>query len=570
MRGLSAALLLPSMLVAAGQDPDWHNVTVYRTTPSNYTGLTNMDSGDARGDVYFGLAQLLLPQLCVADPGFLWCQNRKFLSGGKAHMVYTEFVVQTRSGAFGDYAACNPDQKTGVFGCEGQGGGQSGPSPPPPPPQCNADGNSAYHNDCFNGTVYRTLAAGEGACCAACSSDGEKCRGWSMPARNGTTCRLLAEPLINWDDAMHSQGCAAGEHRTGGGGGGGGWSDPCWYDDPEYNSSAVFQASCSKANCSCNAIETLSMGREQSAMCWHHRHSPPPPPPLPLHQMPIGAAVGLAEGDGRSDNLGPLWTCSGAVYNLCYGLDGANCAACATKNVAALAAAGCTTELASQICHSNNVTCPAAVKAACPGLVSGRPETTRACQQCASRHSASLQAANCSAALVNGVCYVDDDDNDNPWSDYIDQLACTMNGTWYSTQMAGQCKGETEEERAQEVAAGGCWWRVAETKRTVDQSCVDNRVVQAVKTKRGQGCWQRCHGKDAGNITSACWLHCFFDTMLGTNLTKPLTADEIAAPFIGAFLPVAEGGCPPPAMHGEEDELEGGGGRWWVERSTRA
>jgi hypothetical protein len=46
-----------------------------------------MDSGDANGDVYFGLAQLVLPQLCVEDPGFLWCQNRKFLSDGAAHMV---------------------------------------------------------------------------------------------------------------------------------------------------------------------------------------------------------------------------------------------------------------------------------------------------------------------------------------------------------------------------------------------------------------------------------------------------------------------------------------------------
>ena len=55
---------------------EWVNLTVYRTTPINYTGLTDMDSGDARGDVYFGLAQLLLPPLCEADPDFLWCEVR--------------------------------------------------------------------------------------------------------------------------------------------------------------------------------------------------------------------------------------------------------------------------------------------------------------------------------------------------------------------------------------------------------------------------------------------------------------------------------------------------------------
>lgn len=37
------------------------NTTVYRTTPINYTGVLNMDTGDARGDVMFGLSQLLLP-----------------------------------------------------------------------------------------------------------------------------------------------------------------------------------------------------------------------------------------------------------------------------------------------------------------------------------------------------------------------------------------------------------------------------------------------------------------------------------------------------------------------------
>ena len=46
-----------------------------------------MDTGDAAGDTYFGLSQLLLPQLCAVEPDFLWCENRKFLSGGKARMV---------------------------------------------------------------------------------------------------------------------------------------------------------------------------------------------------------------------------------------------------------------------------------------------------------------------------------------------------------------------------------------------------------------------------------------------------------------------------------------------------
>jgi hypothetical protein len=113
-------------------------------------------------------------------------------------------------------------QRTGIFQCD-----LGHTSAPPPPPQCNADGNMAYVEDGLNGTVYRTLAASEAGCCAACSADGAKCRGWSMPRRNGSECRLLMEPLVQWDDAIRTHGAAAGEHNVGGGGGGGG-DDDAW------------------------------------------------------------------------------------------------------------------------------------------------------------------------------------------------------------------------------------------------------------------------------------------------------------------------------------------------------
>ena len=57
----SAFLLLA---LVAGVDARLLNLTIYRVTPINYTGVTNMDTGDAAGDVMFGLNQLLLPQLC--------------------------------------------------------------------------------------------------------------------------------------------------------------------------------------------------------------------------------------------------------------------------------------------------------------------------------------------------------------------------------------------------------------------------------------------------------------------------------------------------------------------------
>lgn len=502
------ALLVATLGAAASSAAaadEWVKHTVYRTTPINYTGLTNMDSGDAHGDVYFGLAQLVLPPLCDIDPGFLWCQNRKFLSDGAAHMVYTEFVVESRA-AYGDYQPCNPDPTTGIFACDMGGGGSAGP---PPPPQCNANGNQAYVEDGLNGTVYRTLQADEGACCTACSGDGAKCKGWAMPTPGSDECHLLMGPLVQWDDAKKKHGVRSGEHEEGGGGGG--YSQSCWYADSDYNTTAAFVAVCDKSKCSCEAIERLSLGRELSAMCWHHGPSPPPtlalagrrtaaPLPngrrrsfLPVPGSPAALAVTAAAAAAPKATDPQWWTCSGAVYNSCYASlasgSASACEACVTAKQAVLAKAGCVDVVAAKgICHTvgnidnNNVTCPAAVGAACPGLLHTGGEKTLACQDCAKASAA--VGKNCSSWLVNDACYAGDNDQ-NEWREYMEKLACVMNGTWYSTQGAGECKPGSR-------AGPDCWWRIAETKRTVNQSCVDGRVVAAVRKARGDSCWQSC------------------------------------------------------------------------------
>jgi hypothetical protein len=69
-----AAIFAPSTSVAA--DPVFTDVITYRLWPKTgkgaATGLTNVDSGDAKGDTLFGLSNLLLPQLCAVKPTFLW------------------------------------------------------------------------------------------------------------------------------------------------------------------------------------------------------------------------------------------------------------------------------------------------------------------------------------------------------------------------------------------------------------------------------------------------------------------------------------------------------------------
>ena len=76
----------------------------------------------------------------------------------------------------------------------------------------------------------------------------------------------------------------------------------------------------------------------------------------------------------------------------------------------------------------------------------------------------------------------------------------------------------------------------------MNQSCVDGRVVDAVKKARGNACWENC-GPHATNSTSSCWIRCFYDTILKGGNGEPMTAAEIAGPFVAAFEPVSQGGC---------------------------
>lgn len=196
----------------------------------------------------FGLNQLLLPVICPKFPDFGWCANRHYLSGGSAHMVYTEFVVKTRS--FGDYAACNPDPVTGTFQCEHYTNPNSFP-----PQQCAAN-YFTFDDDCLNGTVYKTIQlpkadglnssssssrdgggggvggeGGEGGCCQACTDDGfEKCQGWNMPDTHGTVCELLTGPLVTWKNAQHLPGATCTSAMVFQGASG----STCWYDDEYY------------------------------------------------------------------------------------------------------------------------------------------------------------------------------------------------------------------------------------------------------------------------------------------------------------------------------------------------
>ena len=66
-----ALLLLLGIVVSSASTV---NLTLYRITPRNYTGIADLDTGDAAGDAYFGLYEKSAPVVCrgIIDPHVVW------------------------------------------------------------------------------------------------------------------------------------------------------------------------------------------------------------------------------------------------------------------------------------------------------------------------------------------------------------------------------------------------------------------------------------------------------------------------------------------------------------------
>lgn len=123
------------------------------------------------------------------------------------------------------------------------------------------------------------------------------------------------------------------------------------------------------------------------------------------------------------------------------------------------------------------------------------------------------------------------------WDCWGANVGAKTGGKWYSTQAEGQCKSG--------ASAGACSW-IVRTTDTVRKQCVSALIMDAVESK-GPECFGTCGPR---NTTSSCWIHCFFDTLLGpgsSNTTVPISAgmpiSDVVAAWAGAFLPVHQGGC---------------------------
>ena len=111
---LIAATLLPALSFSARS-----NRTVYRLTPINVSGVTNMDSGDAMGDTFFFAGDdFNNPYSCRRDPHGGKCAN------GTGHellykQVYRQMILSVDLAESGPYAECNPPENGtwGPFTC---------------------------------------------------------------------------------------------------------------------------------------------------------------------------------------------------------------------------------------------------------------------------------------------------------------------------------------------------------------------------------------------------------------------------------------------------------------------
>jgi hypothetical protein len=124
----------------------------------------------------------------------------------------------------------------------------------------------------------------------------------------------------------------------------------------------------------------------------------------------------------------------------------------------------------------------------------------------------------------------------------VEALGQILNGSWFSTQAAGECK------QGQRVGKD-CWWRLVELRRRVNETCVSKNVINAV-LKHGQksGCLKSC--PDPTNRSSTCWVNCLFDSIVGSPAMSkagiaPMTKAQILAPFVASFgsSDPQQGGC---------------------------
>ncbi|CAE8635498.1 unnamed protein product, partial [Polarella glacialis] len=131
-----------------------------------------------------------------------------------------------------------------------------------------------------------------------------------------------------------------------------------------------------------------------------------------------------------------------------------------------------------------------------------------------------------------------------PEVQWVLELASTkLNGTWFSFDAQGQCRpGERP------TGDGRCFWRLAETRATINATCINDRLKQ-LALNRNPSCFADCtpfHPSTSWN--SLCYVSCLFEAFNGNaSATLPVagvTTQELEQLFEEAFKVGKPGSCP--------------------------
>eukprot|EP01052_Picozoa_sp_SAG31_P012874 SAG31_NODE_762_length_12275_cov_14.077119_9_plen_710_part_00 len=442
---------------------------------------------------------------------------------------------------------------TGVFSCGMHGGGSSGW-----PAVC--DGYDEHHSHYLAGTpigapIPLPQNGSVAACCAMCSSL-QACDGWVL--KNSTAqkpeCVLLSNGTLKDNpDGIVSAQRDRGQHEY------------CWYDDNFTYS--TWKDFCSMRDCSCDAMNKLSLGLEVrgvtfSRLCATTREI------RDFNREIYGTdreSVCVDRTTPCAGTTAPRTIGKGLLSRLCatireirdfnreiHGTDRESVCINRTLRVTNrtywwnFTGADCDPGVEEGDCDSSTPAGVAACKKKClddpycGGFNSDNHLKYADCvenvQQSSSITLWVLKDAPQPAGLSALVSAPPQPPDYDTW---MRDLACLMDGNWYSSQAAGQCKDEADTD---------CWWRLASPEngeRVVNASCVDDRVQSSLRQKN-EACWNACAQPD--NATALCAVSCLFETMIGDPTTgrAALTKEEVVAPFEAAFDEPSQGGCASP------------------------
>lgn len=268
----------------------------------------------------------------------------------------------------------------------------------------------------------------------------------------------------------------------------------CWNKDPEHPEWATdFAGVCDAAKCSCDAVENLAVGQEYPKF-----GKPAMPSGYPtVCQNDFYPIPKMKNGNAKSKYAS-------------VDLDFADCCA--------------------RCAHDNDVKKDACMSYTFFATDPAAPYGTGTCELHGYTRSSDLVA---DATATSGWFSGDSLQN------YIETESMTlsniMNGSWFSTQKAGECGPG-------QVLGKDCWWSLVNQTANVNATCVNDRMIDAVVATRGGDCFEDC--ADPKDQNDACWIKCFFETIVGNTTSKlqPTNRSLILDAFTNAFDPAA--GCP--------------------------